>query len=111
MKKKLVEEQIERLINDASTYIQDQRQKYLECARPLSLDDKISLKRFFPIPILDIARFLNVDNEKVESPEFLSRLNEQGYSFPEINSFGATTFLDVIVWRLNSACENPTDPP
>jgi len=97
----LAEEQIERLVNDAAAYIRDQRQKYLERATPLSAEDKLILKRFFPNPILDMARFLNVENEKMENPKFLSQLNDQGFSFPDINSFGGTTFRDVIVWRVN----------
>lgn len=81
-------------------YIQTQRQKYLDRAKLLSEEEKADFEKFFPNRILDMARFLNLENEKLENPGFLIQLQQQGFNYPDLNSFSGTTFRDVIVWRV-----------
>ena len=95
----LSEEQIKRFVMETAAYIQAQRQKYLGDSKALSSQEKMELANYFPRPILEMARFFEMGNQKIDNPSFLSQLHEQGFNFPDLNSTAATTFRDVIVWR------------
>lgn len=97
----LAEEQIKPLVEDASAYIQKQRQKFLGAAEPISVNDKSWLRPFFPSWTLDMARFSGVGNWDLEQPAFLTALNEHGFSYPNLNTMYAVTFRDVVVLMKN----------
>lgn len=66
----LSEPQIQKLVNDVTAYIQEQRQKYVNSAKPLTPSEINHFKNFFPPPILGMAKFINVDSENMENPFF-----------------------------------------
>jgi len=95
----LTEEQITEVVESAAGYIQEQREKYHVKAESLPFGEMNNFNKFFPQSILRMTRFLSIKNEKSVNPPFLTRLTEMGLQYADMNSFTATTFNDVVVYR------------
>jgi hypothetical protein len=81
-----------------SQYIGAQRAKYSSRAIPLSAQQKASMVGFFSAQLLDNARLLVLQNERVANPEFYPMLKNLGFdNLPDQSTMGAITFVEVIV--------------
>jgi hypothetical protein len=75
-----------------------QRQKYCSRAVPLSAQQKAAMTGFFSPQVLDSARLLVLERERVSNPEFYPMLKGLGFTnLPDQSGMGATTFSDVVV--------------
>jgi hypothetical protein len=96
----LSEAQINSVIQQVAEYIESQRQKYRGDAAPLDQSQKALMAPFFPQSVLDSARVLVLNGERVSNPPFYSALVEIGFDpalLPDFTHMGAITFVDTIV--------------
>jgi hypothetical protein len=96
----LDESQIQNLIQQVAAYIESQRQAYRDKATPLDQNQKATFAPFFPQSVLDSARILVLNDERVSNPPFYPELATMGFppgSLPDFTVMGAITFVDTIV--------------
>ena len=97
---KLSEAQIHGLIQQVAEYIQSQREIYGQRATPLGVNQKVLMAPFFPQSVLDSARIVVLNDERVSNPPFYPSLVEMGFDpalLPDFTQMGAITFVDTVV--------------
>ena len=91
-------EMVEQVSREVAAYISAQRAQFISQAEPMREEVKIGLQGFFRTDVLESARFLVLDGQRIENPAFYGML--QGLGFTNIPDFGlmaAVTFQDVVV--------------
>jgi hypothetical protein len=86
-------------MQEVVAYIEKQRQTFLRRATPLSDNQKVFMRPFFPERTLDSARVVFAA-EQVGNPPFYRELMRMGFedgSLPDFALMAATTFVDVVV--------------
>lgn len=76
----LTSEQVNQVSALVAEYITVQRAKYLLRARPLSAKQRRAMATFFSPELLDSARLLVMDGERVVNPEFYPMLRSLGFN-------------------------------
>ena len=95
---KLSPDQIAEVSKLVAGYISAQREKYAPHAVPLSAQQRAPLEPFFAREVLDGARVLVLQRERVQNPEFYPMLTSLGFNnLPDQSAMGAITFSDVVV--------------
>jgi hypothetical protein len=95
---KLNSGQIDQLSALVADYIALQRTRYLPRARPLSAAQKTAMADFFSPQLLDNARSLVLESERVANPDFYSTLRNLGFNdLPDQSTMRAITFVDTVV--------------
>jgi hypothetical protein len=95
---RLTSEQVAQVSGLVLQSITAQRQKYCSRAVPLSAQQKAAMTGFFSPQVLDSARLLVLERERVSNPEFYPMLKGLGFTnLPDQSGMGATTFSDVVV--------------
>jgi len=81
---------------NVARYIVDQREKYRASATPLSVEQVLSMQRYFTPELLAAVRVKRLINERLEAPSFelmgLDSMSQTAFAL-----MAATTFVDVIV--------------
>ena len=97
---RLGDEQAESVIQQVAAYIGGQRQTYRGKAVALSQNQKTVMHPFFPASILDTARVVVLDGERVSNPPFYGQLLKMGFeagSLPDFADMAAITYVDTVV--------------
>ncbi len=94
----LTPEQIDRVSELVAQYITTQRERYATRAIPLSAQQKAALAGFFLPQLLDNARLLVLQGERVANPDFYPMLRNLGFNnLPDQSTMAAITFSDIVV--------------
>lgn len=87
--------QVSGLVGD---YISTQRNKYFHASNPLSIDQRAAMAGFFTPQLLDEARLVVLDEERVANPDFFPMLRRMGFDdLPDQSTMAAVTFGDCVV--------------
>ncbi len=79
-------------------YISDQRERYLPRAIPLSPEQRAGVAGFFSADLLDSARVMVLQGERVPNPDFYPMLRSVGLTgLPDQSTMAAITFGNVVV--------------
>jgi hypothetical protein len=90
------ESEINRFVSEMASFIKDQREKYAPEAEPLPPHDREVFKPFFSEAILNTTLFHRKSDGRIETPDFVKELNDQGVLF-SLDRMEAVTFVDVVV--------------
>ncbi len=77
---KLAPEQIGQISNLVTQYIAAQRERYLRRATPLTSQQMTAVSGFFSPQLLQSARVLVLQNERVANPDFYPMLKGLGFN-------------------------------
>jgi hypothetical protein len=95
---RLTSDQIRQVSGLIAQYIASQREKYVSHAVPLSAQQRTALDPFFSSQLLESARVLVLQGERVGNPDFYPMLKGLGFkNLPDQSRMGAITFCDVVV--------------
>jgi hypothetical protein len=95
---KLTPDQISEVTGLVAQYISTQREKYAPRAMPLSAPQSAAMNGFFTPQLLESARLLVLQGERVANPDFYPKLKTLGFNnLPDQSAMGAITFSDVVV--------------
>jgi hypothetical protein len=93
-------DQIIWLSNAVAQYIAAQRDHYTPRAAPLPEHQRSALAGFFTPTVLD-TRFVTLQDERVQNPDFYPRLEALGFrNLPDQSTMGAITFCDVVAFHV-----------
>jgi len=91
-------EQISQVSASVAEYIATQRDRFRDRATNLSQPQKSALTGFFRSDLLEAARILVLETERIVNPPFYSGLQTIGFTnLPDFAFMAAVTFSDVIV--------------
>src|ERR1700680_2429848 len=97
---RLTPDQISQVTGLVAQYISTQREKYTPRAIPLSAQQRAAMNGFFTSQLLESARLLVLQGERVSNPDFYPMLRSLGFNnLPDQSRMGAITFSDVVVSR------------
>jgi hypothetical protein len=97
---RLTEERIREAVERLSSYLQEQRERYLQAGAPLSNRQKALMWPYFSAALLDRIRITELDGKRVPNPPFYEEYRALGFiNLPEIAHMHSVTFLDVIVFN------------
>jgi len=95
---RLSPELIAQLSGLVAQYISTQRGKYAARAVPLSAQQKAAISGFFSAQVIDGARLVVLQGERVSNPDFYPMLRNLGFNnLPDQSAMGAITYSDVVV--------------
>jgi hypothetical protein len=95
----LEEEKVAAAIERVRQYLQDQRREYRPQGRPLSADQHIKMKPFFPPGLLAEIRIVELRNHLIPNPPFYAEAKALGLTnLPELAHMASLTFEDVVVF-------------
>lgn len=92
-------EQIEQAVQWLVDYLEEQREKYMPVAIPLSRQRKALLWPYFAPDLLEEVRVMDLRGACVEIPAFYANVRALGFEPPEITHMGSLTFIDVVVFN------------
>ena len=92
-------EEAAKAIEWMSSYLREQRGRYFPVAGPLSAQRKAMLRPFFSRPFLDKIRVVELQGERVDTPDFFAEIRAAGFEPPEISHMDSVTFEDVVVFN------------
>ncbi|MBZ5682472.1 MAG: hypothetical protein LAO24_20460 [Acidobacteriia bacterium] len=97
---RLSEEQVLEAVCLVSSYLREQRDRYLPSAVPLSPELKAAMGPYFSPELLDGVRMVQLNGERVPCPAFYAEARALGFAnLPEIAHMNSLTFLDVLVFN------------
>jgi hypothetical protein len=95
---RLTPDQISQVTGLVAQYISTHREKFAPRAMPLSAQQRAAMNGFFTPQLLESARLLVLQGERVANPDFYPRLRSLGFNnLPDQSRMGAITFSDVVV--------------
>ena len=87
---KLPPDQISQVTGLVAQYISTQREKYAPRAIPLSAQQRAAMNGFFTPQLLESARLLVLQGERVANPDFYPMLRSLGFNnLPDQSAMGA----------------------
>ena len=96
----LSEEQIREAIAQVTSYLKEQRDRYLPSAVPLTPELQAAMWPYFSPALLDSVRIVQLKGERVPNPPFHSEARALGFvNLPDFTHMHSLTFLDVIVFN------------
>src|SRR5260370_18321800 len=94
----LTPDQISQVTGLVAQYISTQREKLAPRAMPLSAQQRAAMNGFFTSQLLESARLLVLQGERVANPDFYPMLKTLGFNnLPNQSAMAAITFSDVVV--------------
>jgi hypothetical protein len=90
------EDQITHYVGEMASYIKSQREAFVSRAEALSEEHQEAFRPFFSEGILKTTLFFKKTDGPIESPDFLTELNQKGLDF-SLGALKAITFQDVVV--------------
>lgn len=95
---KLTPEQLTLISGMVAQYIARERQKYLQRAKPLDINQRGAMHGFFTDELLESVKILVLPNGRIENPSFYSMAAAMGFSdLPSFTTMAAITYSDVVV--------------
>jgi hypothetical protein len=96
----LNDQQILQAVECVSSYLRDQRERYLPSAAPLSEQYQAMMRPYFSATLLDQVKVVELHGERVPNPPFYAEAKALGFvSLPDITHMNSLTFLDVLVFN------------
>ena len=94
----LTTEQVQQLSAAVAQYITAQREAFLPTSLPLTREQRLAVKGFFILAVLDKARLVVLQNSRVQNPNFYPQLGQLGFrNLPDFRMMAAITFGNVAV--------------
>ena len=90
------ENEIVHYVNETAAYIKAQREQFAPKAQPLAFAEQGAFRPFFTEAILNTTLFYLKTDGPVQTPDFISELNDRGVPFT-LERLKAITFMDVVV--------------
>lgn len=95
----LEEERVVTAIDHVCRYLRDQHREYRPQGVPLSADQHITMKAFFPPDLLAGIRIVKLRNQCIPNPAFYAEAKALGLTnLPELAHMASLTFDDVVVF-------------
>jgi len=95
----LEEEKVVAAIDHVCEYLRDQRREYRPQGVPLSADQHLTMKPFFPLGLLAEIRIVEMRNQLFPNPPFYAEAKALGITnLPELAHMASLTFEDVVVF-------------
>jgi hypothetical protein len=83
-----------------SAYLNQQRERYVSSAVPLTNRQKATMWPYFSAVVLDRVRIVELEGERVPNPPFYEHARALGFAnLPEWTHMQSLTFLDIIVFN------------
>ena len=96
----LNDQQILQAVECVSSYLRDQRERYLPSAATLSEQYQAMMRPYFSATLLDQVKVVELHGERVPNPPFYAEAKALGFvSLPDITHMNSLTFLDVLVFN------------
>ena len=96
----LNDQQILQAVECVSSYLRDQRERYLLSAAALSEQYQAMMRPYFSATLLDQLKVVELHGERVPNPPFYAEAKALGFvSLPDITHMNSLTFLDVLVFN------------
>jgi hypothetical protein len=96
----LDDKQILQAVEYVSSYLRDQRERYLPSAAPLSEQHQAVMRPYFSAELLDQVKVVELHGARVPNPPFYEEAKALGFvSLPDLTHMNSLTFLDVIVFN------------
>jgi hypothetical protein len=96
----LNDQQILQAVEYVSSYLRDQRERYLPSAAPLSEQHQAMMRPYFSATLLDQVKVVQFHGARVPNPPFYAKAKALGFvSLPDITHMNSLTFLDVLVFN------------
>src|SRR6266849_6985254 len=96
----LNDKQILQAVEYVSSYLRDQRERYLPLAAPLSEKHKTIMRPYFSATLLDQVKAVELHGARVPNPPFYEEAKALGFvSLPDLTHMNSLTFLDVLVFN------------
>jgi hypothetical protein len=96
----LNESQIAWVFEQVATYIERQGQRFRHTAVPLSENQLVTFRPFFPATTLEAATVVVLTSERVGNPSFHGQLVQLGFepaALPSFSLMAAITFVDTVL--------------
>ena len=96
----LNDQQILQAVECVSSYLRDQRERYLPSAAPLSEQNQAVMRSYFSATLLDQVKVVELHGARLPNPPFYAEAKALGFvSLPELTHMNSLTFLDVLVFN------------
>ncbi len=96
----LTGEQFLRAFECVSSYLDDQRKRYLGLAAPLSKQQQDRMSPYFSAVLLDQVRIVELHGTRITNPQFYEEARAMGFiNLPDFAHMNSVTFLDVLVFN------------
>lgn len=92
--------QIRQAVECVSSYLRDQRERYLPSAAPLTEPYQAMMRPYFSATLLGQVKVVELHGERLPNPPFYAEAKALGFvSLPDITHMNSLTFLDVMVFN------------
>ena len=96
----LNDKQILQAVEYVSSYLRDQRERYLPLAAPLSEQHQTIMRPYFSATLLDQVKAVELHGARVPNPPFYEEAKALGFvSLPDLTHMNSLTFIDVLVFN------------
>jgi hypothetical protein len=96
----LNDQQILQAVEYVSSYLREQRERYLPSAAPLSEQHQAIMRPYFSTTLLEQVKVVELHGERLPNPPFYAEAKALGFvSLPELTHMNSLTFLDVLVFN------------
>jgi hypothetical protein len=94
------EERIVQAIELVSSYLRDQRERYVRSGETLNRHQKALMWPYFSPALLDRVRIVELRGDRIPNPPFYSEAKALGFNnLPQLTHMHSLTFVDVIVFN------------
>src|ERR1700674_2978868 len=96
----LNDRQILKAVEYVSSYLREQRERYLPSGVSLSEQHQVVMRPYFSAELLDQVKVVELHGARLPTPPFYAEAKALGFvSLPEITHMNSLTFLDVLVFN------------
>ena len=96
----LNDKQLVQAVEYVSSYLRDQRERYLPSAVALSEQHQAVMRPYFSATLLDQVKVVELHGARIPNPPFYAEAKALGFvSLPDITHMNSLTFLDVLVFN------------
>lgn len=96
----LNDKQILQAVEYVSSYLRDQRERYLPSAVPLSEQHQTAMRPYFSAKLLEQVKVVELHGARVPNPPFYEEAKALGFvTLPDITHMNSLTFIDVLVFN------------
>lgn len=96
----LNDQQILQAVEYVSSYLRDQRERYLPSAVSLSEQHQAVMRPYFSAKLLEQVKVVELHGARVPNPPFYEEAKALGFvSLPDITHMNSLTFIDVLVFN------------
>jgi hypothetical protein len=96
----LNDKQILQAVEYVSSYLRDQRERYLPSATPLSEQHQAGMRPYFSATLLEQVKVVELHGARLPNPPFYAEAKALGFvSLPDLTHMNSLTFLDVLIFN------------